>query len=134
MGKEAVRLSTLRMPMPATTPALPNPVAELTKTGTGSPAAITKVEAPEHEYDGTRCLVHFAPVAGATGYDVWASPYPDGRGALRLGMGWTAPGQLLTGLPAHTDIYLFVVATVNGKTTPPSAGFKVNLADMFPMK
>jgi len=63
----------------------------------------------------TRCLVDFAPVAGAKGYDVWASPYADGRGALRLGKGWTGPGQLLTGLRARVDFYLFVTLPGQGR-------------------
>ena len=65
-------------------------------------------------------------------YDVWAAPYADGRGAMRLGKGWKEPGQLLRGLRPETDFYLFVVATTQaGQSTPPSAPFHVRLKDLF---
>jgi hypothetical protein len=68
-------------------------------------------------------------------YDVWVSPYADGRGAVQLGKGWTEPGKLLTGLRASTDFYLFVVAvTKDGKHSKPAPGYKIHLKDMFPMK
>ena len=58
-----------------------------------------------------------------------------GRGAIRLASGWTAPGQLLSGLRARTDFYLFLVtADQEGKPSKPSPAFKINLEDMFPMK
>ena len=105
------------------------------RPGAGTAPAVTRVEPPAHAYDGTRCLVFFEPLEGAKGYDLWVSPYPDGRGALQLGKGWTAPGQLLAGLNAGADLYLFVVATfANGAATKPSPPFKINLRDMFPFK
>ena len=85
---EAVRLSKLRMPLPTSAPALVNPVADLAKTGVGPATKVLKVSDPAHEYDGTRCHVHFEPVADAKGYDMWVSTYPDGRGAMQLGAGW----------------------------------------------
>ena len=92
-------------------------------------------EAPEREYDGRRCHVHFANAAGAKTYDVWVSTYADGRGAVLLGKDWTAPGQLLTGLSPNIDLYLFVVAKdPAGKSSRPGKGFKVNLKDMFPQR
>ncbi len=131
----AVRRSRLRMPVPAALPGLDNPIAALEKTGAGTATVVTKVTPPDREADGTRCLVHFTPVAGAKSYDVWVSPYADGRGALLLGKGWTAPGQLLTGLRPRTDFYLFVVwQGKDGKPSRPSKGFKVHLEDMHPMK
>jgi hypothetical protein len=134
-GAEAVRQSRLRMPMPATMPALPNPIADLADIGAGNATVITGVKPPDRQYDGTRCHVSFTPVENAKHYDIWASPYPDGRGALQLGKEWKESGQLLTGLSANTDLYLFVVATTqDGKTTPPSPAFKINLKDMFPWK
>jgi hypothetical protein len=132
---EAVRLSRLRMPVPAGMPELANPIARLTESGVGAAPVVTKVAPPEREPDGTRCLVFFEKSPDAATYDVWASPYADGRGAVDLGKGWTEPGQLLTGLRPHTDFYLFVVAVAkDGKRSKPSAGFKVNLKDAFPMK
>jgi hypothetical protein len=134
-GTAAVQQSRLRMPIPATMPALPNPIAALVKSGVGTAPVITKIMPPEREYDGTRCHVVFDPIKGAKTYEVWVSPYPDGRGALQLGKGWTAPGQLLTGLNANTDLYLFVVATnQDGTTSPPSPPFKINLKNMFPFR
>jgi hypothetical protein len=132
---EAVRLANLRMPLPAAPPDLANPLTRLQQTGSGDGPTITKVEPPEREYDGKRCLVFFAPAPGAVKYDVWVSPYADGRGAIRLAAGWTAPGQLLTGLRPNLDLYLFAVASdKSGKASKPGPGFKINLKDRFPMK
>jgi hypothetical protein len=132
---EAVRLSRLRMPMPANPPALANPIAKLKEPGTADGPEVTKITLPEREYDGRRCHVHFAPVADAKTYDVWVSTYPDGRGAVLLGKDWTAPGQLLTGLSPNTDLYLFVVARESAeKASRPGKAFKVNLKDMFPQR
>jgi hypothetical protein len=133
--EEAVRLSRIRLPAPKAAPELDNPIGRFAAEGVGQPATIGKIAPPEREYDGRRCNVFFDAVAGAASYDVWVSPYADGRGAIQLGKGWTASGQLLTGLSPNTDLYLFLVYTdANGKTSKPSAGFKVNLKDMFPMK
>jgi len=132
---EAVRLSKLRMPLPATPPDLENPITKLAETGTGAPLTLTKAEPPDRESDGTRCLLFFEPMAAAKKYDIWVSPYPDGRGAIMVGPGWTKPGQLLTGLRANIDLYLFAIYTDEaGKNSKPSAGLKINLKDMFPMK
>ena len=132
---EVVRLSRLVMPVPNTAPSLANPIVELTKTGTGPGPDITKVNAPEREYDGRRCHVHFTPVPGAKTYDIWVTTYPDGRGAILLGKDWTAPGQLLTGLSPNINLYLFAVAKdAAGKPSKPGKPLTVNLKDMFPMK
>jgi hypothetical protein len=132
---EAVRLASLRMPLPAGAPELGNPIKKLTDTGIGVGPVITKVTPPEREYDGKRCHVHFAAVPAAVKYDVWVSPYADGRGAVQLGTGWTKPGELLTGLGPNIDLYLFVVGNdTAGKPSKPGPAFKVNLKDMFPMK
>jgi len=91
--------------------------------------------APEREYDGRRCHVHFEPAKTAVKYDIWVSPYSDGRGAVQLGAGWTRPGELLTGLSPNIDLYLFVVALdKTNKSSRPGKAFKINLQDMFPMK
>jgi hypothetical protein len=133
--EEAVRLSRLRMPLPANMPELANPLRKLTEAGTTAGPEVTKVTPPEREYDGRRCHVHFAPLEGVKTYDVWVSTYADGRGAILLGKDWTAPGQLLTGLSPNIDLYLFVVAKdPAGKLSRPGNGFKVNLKDMFPQR
>jgi hypothetical protein len=129
---EAVRLSRLRMPLPAVAPELANPIRKLTEAGTKAGPEVTKVSPPEREYDGRRCHVHF-PAVGAKTYDVWVSTYADGRGAVLLGKDWAAPGQLLTGLSPNVDLYLFVVAKdAAGRPSRPGKGYKVNLKDMFP--
>jgi hypothetical protein len=132
---EAVRLAKLRMPLPPGVPELANPLVKLTKTGEGEGPVVLKVNAPERDYDGKRCHVHFKPAPGAVKYDVWVSPYLDGRGAVQLATGWTKPGELLTGLSPNIDLYLFVVAIDKaGKASKPGKAFKINLKDMFPMK
>jgi hypothetical protein len=132
---DAVRLSRLRMPLPATAPDLANPIRKLTEESTTVGPEVTKVNPPEREYDGRRCHVHFAAAPGAKSYDVWVSTYADGRGAMLLSKDWTAPGQLLTGLSPNIDLYLFVVAKdAAGKSSRPGKGFKVNLKDMFPQR
>jgi hypothetical protein len=132
---EAVRLSRLRLPVPASPPDLANPIRKLNDTGTAAGPEVTRVNPPERDYDGRRCHVHFAPAKGAKTYDVWVATYADGRGAVLLGKDWTAPGQLLTGLSPNTDLYLFVVTRgAAGQASKPGKAFKVNLKDMFPMK
>jgi hypothetical protein len=132
---EAVRQSRLRMPLPANSPRLENPIAKLRESGVGASPEINKITTPEREYDGRRCHVHFPAVKGARSYDIWVSTYADGRGAIVLGDKWTAPGQLLTGLAPNIDYYLFVVVRgEKDQLSKPSTGFKVNLKDMFPMK
>jgi hypothetical protein len=130
--KEAIRLSALRMPIPAGEPALDNPIAALEKAGVGAPTQVLKVTDPDHQYDGTRCHVHFTPVAGAKSYDVWVSPYADGRGAMQLAKGWTESGKLIEGLRADTDFYVFVVYTAaDGKMSKPSQPLKIRLKNKF---
>ena len=129
---EAIRLSKLRMPKPAGAPELGNPIADLEKNGMGAPTQVLKVTDPDHWYDGTRCHVHFTPVDGAKSYDIWVSPYPDGRGAMQLGKDWTASGQLIEGLHADTDFYLYVVYTdKDGKLSKPSKPLAIRLKNRF---
>ncbi|MDA1143150.1 MAG: hypothetical protein O3B01_31705 [Planctomycetota bacterium] len=130
--RETVRLSKLRMPAPESLPELDNPIADLEKTGVGAPTRTLKVRDPAYQYDGTRCHVDFEPVAGAKTYDVWVSPYADGRGALMLGAGWTESGALIQGLHPETEFYLFIVYTdKDGKASKPSVPFKFVLKNRF---
>jgi hypothetical protein len=134
-GDEAVRLSKLRMPLPHDAPSLGNPIVELAKTGVGTPTKALRVADPTIAYDGTRCHVHFDPVAGAKNYHVWVSPYPDGRGAILLGKAWTQSGQLLEGLRPDIDFYLFVTYTdKDGKVSKPSPPLAFKLKDRFGYK
>ena len=100
-----------------------NPIRALTEASTTAGPEVTKINPPEREYDGRRCRVHFTPAAGAKTYDVWVSPYADGRGAILLGKDWIAPGQLLTGLSPNIDLYLFVVSKdAAGKSSREAGG------------
>jgi len=132
---EAVRLASLRMPLPQGAVEMANPIAKLAATGTGAATTITGIRNPETAYDGTRIHVNFTPVEGVVSYDVWLSAYPDGRGALIQGKAWKQSGQLLTGLRPARDLYLFVTYTdKDGKISKPSAAFQINLVDAFGMK
>lgn len=132
---EAVRLSQLRMPLPQTTAELSNPIADLQKTGTGAPTKVLRVADPTYQYDGTRGHVHFEPVAGAKSYDVWVGPYPDGRGALKLGSAWKESGQLIQGLRPGREFYVFVTyVDAQDKVSKPSEPFKFTLVDRFGYK
>ena len=132
---ETVRLSRLRMPVPKGIPELGNPVRDLEAAGVGPAIRIQKTTLPEQEADGTRCYVHFDPVPDATGYDIWVSPYASGQGALKLGKGWKASGQMLRGLRQGTDFFLFLVYTdKDGKPSKPSPAYKIHLKDLFAMK
>ncbi len=133
--EEAVRLSKLRMPSPKGAPELGNPIADLAKTGVGAPTKVLKVTDPMHQYDGTRCHVHFDLVPGAKSYDVWVSPYPDGRGAIQLGTAVTESGALIEGLRPDVEFYLFIVSKdKDDKLSKPSAPFKFTLKDRFGYK
>lgn len=134
-GEESVRLSKLRMPVPRDAPALGNPIADLEKTGVGARTKVLSITDPTYMYDGTRCHVNFEPVADAKGYDLWVSPYPDGRGAIQLGKAWTKSGQLLEGLRPDIEFYVFLTYTdKDGKQSKPSAPLAFKLKDRFGYK
>jgi hypothetical protein len=131
---EAVRLAAISMPVPEVK-GLANPIAELAASGTGAALKIERITLPAQQADGTQCHVHFPKVEGAKQYDVLASPYADGRGALPVGNAWKEPGGLIRGLRPNTDFYLFVTYTDNeGNVSKPSAPLKINLQDFFGMK
>jgi len=131
----ALKQSRLRMKPPAGLPRLANPIQELAAQGAGAANAVTRVEPPAHEYDGTRCLVFFEKSPAAVSYDLWVSPYPDGTGAVKLGTAWPGPGQLITGLRPGVEFYAFVVATnQDGTHSQPSRPYRFVLKDLFPMK
>jgi hypothetical protein len=60
---EAIRISKLRLPRGV--PALPNPIADLEKSGLAEPVAITRLVPPLEHNDGTSIAVHFQEAAGA---------------------------------------------------------------------
>jgi hypothetical protein len=132
---EAVRIASLRMPIPKGVKGLDNPIVTLTAVGTEEPLKIERITLPPQEADGTKCYVHFPKLEKAKQYDVWVSPYQDGQGAMQLGKAWKEPGQLIRGLRPNQDFYLFATYTDNdGKVSKPSAPFKINLEDFFAMK
>lgn len=131
----AIELAAVRMPVPKEVKGLGNPIADLHTAGVGKAVTIERITLPEQTADGTMCYVHFPAVVGAKQYDVWASPYADGRGALTVGKAWKEPGLMIRGLRPNQDFYLFAVYTdADGKMSKPSAPFKINLQDFFGMK
>ncbi len=130
-----VELSRLRMPVPTGVPDLDNPIRRMEANGVGAAVAITEIVVPLHESDGTRCTVQFTTASNAAGYEVWASPYPDGRGAVKVAEKIKAPGALARGFTPDTDFYLFVTYTDTGKkASKPSKPFRINLKDTFSQK
>ena len=133
--EDAVRQSRLRMRIPGGVPDLSNPIRDMATAGVGAPTSVTSITLPDQWQDGTRCYVHFGEVEGAKHYDVWGSPYEDGRGALCLGSKWTASGNLIRGLRPDTNFYVFVVYTDrDAKPSKPSKPLKIRLQDLFPNK
>jgi hypothetical protein len=132
---EAVRVSRLRMPRPPGVPELPNPIAELQRTGTGAPTAITKLEAPSQHNDGTTVHVSFTAVPGAKNHFVWVSAHADGRGAVNLTPAGAKSGVLVTGLrPALTFYFWVTYQDGQGKSSKPSAAASTTLVDTFQEK
>jgi hypothetical protein len=128
--------SRLQMPVPDSLPALGNPLTELRRSGVGIGPTITAVRHPDHHADGTQCHVDFTVQADDQSvYDVWVSPYRDGRGAMKLGRGWKGAGDRVRGLRPETDFYAFVVRVKeDGKTSKPGPPFHIRLKDNFAMK
>ena len=134
-GDEAIRLSWLRMPVPADTTVVENPIEKMALRGMGAATRVTGIDLPMHGPDGTKCHVNFRLVEGATSYDIWAGPHAEGRGAKLLAGGLTASGPLVHGFLPEVDFYLFVVyKDREGKASKPSAPFKIRLQDMFLQK
>jgi hypothetical protein len=132
---EAVRVSRLRMPQPQGVPGLPNPIAELQKTGVGELTAITKLEAPTQHNDGTTVHVHFQESAGAKNHFVWVSAHPDGRGAVNMTPAGAKSGVLVTGLRPALKFYFWVThQDAQGKMSKPSPPATATLEDTFQEK
>ena len=131
----AVELSRIRMPIPAGVPELDNPIKRFETSGAGSALEITNIVVPLHESDGTQCYVEFTTVPAASVYEIWASPYPDGRGAVKVASQVKASGVLVRGFLPDTDFYLFVIY-VDGakKASKPSKAYHINLKDTFSQK
>ena len=129
---EAVILSRLRMPVPAETFELENPIKNFESSGILEPVKILKIEDPEQMPDGTRCHVFFEEKGNVKSYDIWVSPYPDGRGAIKIASNIVKSGCLIQGLKPDTDFYLFITYVDNdGRQSKPSQPFKINLKNKF---
>jgi len=132
MTQKAVSLSKLRMPAPKQAPELENPILKLGETGQLPPVKLLNVSDPEHMPDGTRCNVFFEEAENVKNYDIWASAYPDGRGAIKIASGITKSGALVGGLKPDTDFYLFITYTDReGKQSKPSKSLKIRLKNKF---
>jgi hypothetical protein len=132
---EAVRLSKLRMPLPAGAPELPNPIADMQKTGVGLPAAIGKLVPPIERNDGTAVHVHFSEMPKAKQYFCWVSAHPDGRGAVNLTPGGLKSGALVGGLRPALPFYFWVTySDEQNKMSKPSPAAMATLKDTFTEK
>ena len=128
---EVVRLSKIRAPqMPASD--LPNPIAELKKTGTLPAGRITKVDDPDTWFDGTRGVFTFEMPTNAVSADIWLSLESSGRGALKQGSGLKQSPSQVSGFLAGTEFHAFLIYTDReGQTSTPSEPFKFRLVDHF---
>jgi hypothetical protein len=132
---EAVRLSKLRMPTPQDAANLPNPIADLTKTGVGAPTQILKIRPPDHQYDGTRAHIDFKDVPEAKAYHLWVSAHADGRGAVNMVPAGIANGQLVVGFRPGIKLYYWLTYTdKDDKPSKPSPVVEQVLLDTFKEK
>jgi hypothetical protein len=130
-----VAASRLRLPRPAGVPALPNPIAELEKTGTGEPVTMRKLEPPLERNEGTTVFVHFEETVGAKRHFVWVSARPDGRGAVNLTPAGAKSGALVRGLRPALPLYFWVTyEDAQGKMSKPSKPLTTTLVDTFKEK
>lgn len=133
--REPVRRNRMRMPMPEGVPDLPNPIARLRDEGVGAPTRITRMDPPDHLYDGTRMHIHFEEVEGAQQYAIWVSAHADGRGAVNMTPRGASSGGLVTGLrPAVRLHYWVVYQDEENQWSKPSPTFSIVLKDEFKEK
>jgi hypothetical protein len=113
---------------------LPNPLEAMKMTGVGAATKIVKLEPPAQRNDGTQVKVVIEPVTGAKRYEVWVSPYPDGRGAKSM-LKTAEKEATVTGLRPGVALYFFVTYTdAMMKPSKPSEGVKIVLKDEFVQK
>ena len=128
---EAYRLQKIVAPKVAEG-SLPNPIAEMAKSGKGEPGKILAVKDPDTWFDGTRGVFSFEMPTNAVSADMWMSLYPDGRGALKVGTGLKSSPQLVQGFLADKTFYAFLVwKDKAGNLSKPSESFKFKLVDHF---
>lgn len=130
-----IQLAALKMPVPAGVPDMDNPILALEADGVGAATSITNISIPLHESDGTQCYVQFALVPEAAEYEIWASPYPDGRGAVKMAEKLKASNVRVRGFRPDTDFFLYIAyKDAKGKVSKPSKAYPINLKDTFAMK
>ncbi len=133
--QKAVSLSKIRMPEPGIVPDLPNPIAEMEKTGVYEPTSIVKLGLPSWGADGTNIHVYFKEVENAAKYFIWVGPYPDGRGAINMTPNGAKNGEHIYGLRPGIRLYFWVVwADKDEKLSKPSKVHSEVLVDMFKEK
>lgn len=134
-GSEAIRISRIRKPVPKGNFDLPNKIKKMETENSAEPTEITKIQPPEHEYDGTRCLVYFNEKEGAKNYFIWVGAYPDGRGAVNLTPSGIKNGGMVYGLrPGITFYFWIVYQDAADKMSKPSKAFPTILYDTFAEK
>ncbi len=134
-GEGVIKLSHIRMEVADVAGRLSNPIDEMREKGTLPALKIQAIKPPAERDDGTMCYVHFEEVPDALEYEVFVSPYEDGRGALSMTKGIKRSGVLIRGLKPEKDFYAFIVyKNKEGKISKPSQGFKFRLKDTFGMK
>lgn len=132
---EATRLARLRMPLPTGVPPLPNPIADFERDGVGEPVAITKLEPPISQNDGTLVHVHFDEQLAAAKHFVWVGIRPDGKGAVNLTPAGAKTGVLVRGLRPALPLHFWVTyQTADGKMSKPSKAATATLVDVFKEK
>ena len=123
---------TQSRPLPAGTVASFNPIEKLAKSAKLPASAITKVNEPEHYYDGTRGVFFFNEMPNAVRYEIYLSRHADGTNALCLHRNIKKSGTQVNGFLAETDFYAFVVYYDKaGNNSIPSKPFKLNMKDNF---
>jgi hypothetical protein len=132
---EAVRLASLRMPLPENTAPLANPIATLADEGVGKPTRLKQLTEPSHQYDGTRMHIHFEPVSEAAKYYLYCGPYEDGRGAVNMTPAGLQNGQLIRGFRPGIPLHFWIVwEDKDKKLSKPSPVHTEVLVDNFKEK
>jgi len=133
-SSKAVSLSKIRMPEPKKVH-LPNPIAEMQKTGIYEPTTIIKLEPPSWGADGTNVHVYFKELEQAKKYYIWVGPYPDGQGAINMTPNGAKNGEHIYNLRPGVKLYYWIVwADKEGKISKPSKPYSEVLIDMFKEK
>jgi len=133
--EKAIALSKIKMPKPKDMPDLPNPIAQMQKTGIYEPSAIIKLEPPSWGADGTNVFVYFKEMKQASRYFIWVGPYADGRGAINMTPNGAKSGEHIYGLRPGIKLYYWVVwADEKGQISKPSKPYSEILVDMFKEK